>query len=199
MVSHGPLPHHPKRFTWPGTRPRGVRTSGLLGRFATDVTDAAGSVIDPFLTSPSPLGRRRSGARREVVDAIWFVPGRGRQRRAVPACFRRSRRFRTTCTRGCQGRGAGPQWRHDDVRCRRTVSQGAMRPRRVAIRSPRFTSCPGIRQAQGPGGVQALDPEPPADRPENALSVGFPGREKPGVTPLSRTHGSSALLMNSGP
>lgn len=57
------------------------------GRYASDVTDAEWSLIEPFLPPPRLLGRQRTTKLREVVNAIFYLLQTGCQWRMLPKEF----------------------------------------------------------------------------------------------------------------
>jgi transposase len=59
--------------------------SGL--RYASDVTDGEWNVIGPLLPAAKPLGRPRTTALREVVNAILYMARTGCQWRLLPVDF----------------------------------------------------------------------------------------------------------------
>jgi putative transposase len=66
------------------TRPQYLR-EGL--RYASDLTDAEWALIEPFMPSPSPIGRPRRSDLRAVVNAILYMASTGCQWRQLPKDF----------------------------------------------------------------------------------------------------------------
>lgn len=66
------------------TRPKYDRKTG---RYASDVTDAEWTVIEPFLPPAKRLGRPRTTELRQVVDALLYMIRSGCQWRLLPADF----------------------------------------------------------------------------------------------------------------
>jgi putative transposase len=56
-------------------------------RYASDLTDAEWSLLQPFMPAPSPIGRPRETDLRSVVDAILYMAATGCQWRQLPKEF----------------------------------------------------------------------------------------------------------------
>jgi transposase len=56
-------------------------------RFASDVTDAEWTVLEPLLPPISPVGRRPAWPLRELVNAMFYVLRGGIPWRMLPPCF----------------------------------------------------------------------------------------------------------------
>ena len=56
-------------------------------RYATDLTDAEWSVIEPLMPSPRYLGRPRKTDLREVVNALLYIASSGGAWRLLPTDF----------------------------------------------------------------------------------------------------------------
>jgi len=56
-------------------------------RFASDLTDAEWTVLEPLLPQPSPIGRPPVWPMREIVEAIFYVLRGGIPWRMLPKCF----------------------------------------------------------------------------------------------------------------
>ena len=57
------------------------------GRYASDLADAEGALIAPFLPSPKQVGRPRTTKLRDVFDAIQYIATTGCQWRMLPEDF----------------------------------------------------------------------------------------------------------------
>ena len=66
------------------TRPK-YRREGL--RYASDMTDAEWSLIEPFMPKANPIGRPRETDLRAVVNAILYMATTGCQWRQLPKEF----------------------------------------------------------------------------------------------------------------
>ncbi|GAB4073452.1 hypothetical protein GCM10028812_53840 [Ancylobacter sonchi] len=65
------------------------------------------------------------------------------------------------------------------------MADGPVRPILVVVSEPSLHLFGRIRKRQEPMRVQALAPEATVEASMNALSVGFPDREKSNVTPFA--------------
>lgn len=70
---------------WTATTRAQHRRDGL--RFASDLTDAEWSVLQPLLPPSSRIGRPSAWPMRDVVDAIFYVLRGGIPWRMLPPCF----------------------------------------------------------------------------------------------------------------
>ena len=104
------------------TRPQ-YRREGM--RYASDVTDREWGVIAPLMPSPRRLGRPRSVAPREVLNAILYVLATGCQWRALP----------TDCPARSTVQGYFYRWR-DDGTWRKINAALVALARRAAGRAP---------------------------------------------------------------
>ncbi|WEK52098.1 MAG: IS5 family transposase [Candidatus Kaistia colombiensis] len=59
----------------------------MVGRYASDLTDAEWALIAPFLPAASVLGRPRTTSMRAVMNALLYVLSTGCQWRSVPHDF----------------------------------------------------------------------------------------------------------------
>ena len=73
-------------------------------RYETDLADAERAVPGPLIPPQGKTGRPRELDMRDVMDAIQYIPGTGRQRRAVPDCFPALRRSGTALRLAGHGR-----------------------------------------------------------------------------------------------
>jgi len=70
---------------WTEITRRQYRREGL--RYASDLTDAEWTLIEPFMPSPSPIGRPRTTGLRLVMNAILYIASTGCQWRQLPKDF----------------------------------------------------------------------------------------------------------------
>jgi transposase len=66
------------------TRPQ-YRRENL--RYASDLTDAEWTLIEPYMPAPSPIGRPRTTKLRSVMNAILYIASTGCQWRQLPKDF----------------------------------------------------------------------------------------------------------------
>lgn len=72
-------------MAWTEITRRDYRREGL--RYASDLTDAEWSLIEPFMPVRSPIGRPRTTSLRSVVNAILYIGSTGCQWRQLPKEF----------------------------------------------------------------------------------------------------------------
>ena len=72
-------------MAWTEITRRDYRREGL--RYASDLTDAEWSLIEPFMPVRSPIGRPRTTNLRSVVNAILYIGSTGCQWRQLPKEF----------------------------------------------------------------------------------------------------------------
>lgn len=72
-------------MAWTEITRREYRREGL--RYASDLTDAEWSLIEPFMPARSPIGRPRATSLRLVVEAILYIASTGCQWRQLPKEF----------------------------------------------------------------------------------------------------------------
>jgi transposase len=72
-------------MAWTEITRRQYRREGL--RYASDMTDAEWSLIEPFMPEASPIGRPRETDLREVVEALLYMASTGCQWRQLPKEF----------------------------------------------------------------------------------------------------------------
>ena len=70
---------------WTATTRAQHKRDGL--RFASDLTHAEWTLIEPLLPPPAPVGRRPEWPMREIVNAIFYVLRGGVPWRMLPSCF----------------------------------------------------------------------------------------------------------------
>jgi len=56
-------------------------------RYASDLTDAEWTLIEPYMPAPSPIGRPRTTKLRSVMNAILYIASTGCQWRQLPKDF----------------------------------------------------------------------------------------------------------------
>jgi transposase len=72
-------------MVWTETTRGHYRRAGL--RYASDLTDSEWALLEPFMPSPSPVGRPRATDLRAVMNAILYMASTGCQWRALPKDF----------------------------------------------------------------------------------------------------------------
>ena len=72
-------------MAWTEITRRQYRRQGL--RYASNMTDAEWSLVEPFMPKANPIGRPREIDLRAVVDAILYMASTGCQRRQISKDF----------------------------------------------------------------------------------------------------------------
>ena len=125
------------------TRPQDERTNR---RYASDLSDAEWNLIAPYMPPPKPLGRPRTTALRDVVNAILYMLRSGCPWRLLPrdfpprstvqryfahwrdsALWARINRQLLMATREAQGRNASPSAGIIDSQSVKTPESGGPR------------------------------------------------------------------------